>query len=410
MTSQLFRPEVAAQKARRAQGTIALMQPLKSWVLTTFVLSTALCIACVLIFGQYTKRAHVAGVILPTTGLVDIVAQSDGVVESVYVQEGDWIAKKSSVVAIGRVRGLRVGDANKAMQIELRNRSRLSSDLLDARLGQLDGQLERLRGQIGASAIELKQIQQSIATRAQRAILAQDALRRYEAIGDKLVSEVAIVQQREEVLAQLEAKQLLERQATELRRSIAGLRQDLDLIPIERKALIAAADRDNSLLRKEQIAEESANFYKLQAPVNGSVAARMVEVGQAVKIGQPLLTMVPAGSLLEAELMIPSSAVGFVRVDDVVLLRYDAFPFQKFGHQRGRVKRISRSAVASQRDSAGQQQLYRVLVRLDSQTIKAYGNEEPILPGMRFQADILGETRHIYEWVLEPLYSVSGSL
>jgi len=57
-----------------------------------------------------------------------------------------------------------------------------------------------------------------------------------------------------------------------------------------------------------------------------------------------------------------------------------------------------------------QQPGYRVRVELEAQTIMAYGTHEPLRPGMLVQADILGESRKLYEWVLEPLYSVYGSI
>jgi membrane fusion protein len=51
-----------------------------------------------------------------------------------------------------------------------------------------------------------------------------------------------------------------------------------------------------------------------------------------------------------------------------------------------------------------------VLVEIERQAITAYGKAEPLRPGMLVDADILGEKRKLYEWVLEPLYSVQGKL
>ena len=47
-------------------------------------------------------------------------------------------------------------------------------------------------------------------------------------------------------------------------------------------------------------------------------------------------------------------------------------------------------------------------VALDMQAVTAYGNEEPLKPGMLLDADILGEKRRLIEWVFEPLYSLKG--
>jgi membrane fusion protein len=39
-----------------------------------------------------------------------------------------------------------------------------------------------------------------------------------------------------------------------------------------------------------------------------------------------------------------------------------------------------------------------------------YGQEYPLKPGMQIDASIQLENRRLYEWVLEPLYSISGRL
>lgn len=127
--------------------------------------------------------------------------------------------------------------------------------------------------------------------------------------------------------------------------------------------------------------------------------------------GQPILSLLPKGSELRAQLLVPSSAIGFVKSGDRVLLRYQAYPYQKFGAHEGTVIRISRSALTgSQKDGDARQSLYRVLVSLDQQGVLAYGKMETLRPGMQLEADIMGERRKLYEWLLEPLYSVTGKL
>jgi membrane fusion protein len=115
-------------------------------------------------------------------------------------------------------------------------------------------------------------------------------------------------------------------------------------------------------------------------------------------------------------LLVPSRAIGFIEPGDRVLLRYQAFPYQKFGHQEGRVAAISRSAL-----SAGElggligstqqgEPFYRVTVSLARQAIIAYGKPEALKPGMLVDADVLGERKALVEWIFEPLYSLHGKL
>ena len=141
------------------------------------------------------------------------------------------------------------------------------------------------------------------------------------------------------------------------------------------------------------------------------MASRLVEAGQAVQSGQPILSLLPEGSRLRAQLLVPSSAIGFVKRGDRVLLRYQAYPYQKFGSHGGTVVRVSKSAIGANAGREGtNESVYRVLVELDGQSVLAYGHAEALRPGMLLEADILGERRRLYEWILEPIYSITGKL
>ena len=59
-----------------------------------------------------------------------------------------------------------------------------------------------------------------------------------------------------------------------------------------------------------------------------------------------MLKIVPEHEPMQAELLAPSSAVGFIHPGGRVLLRYSAFPYQKFGEYWGTVMSVSRRAEA----------------------------------------------------------------
>lgn len=233
---------------------------------------------------------------------------------------------------------------------------------------------------------------------------------------DKYVSQLQVQQQQ---AARLQAQgdvQLLERQATQTRRHIAQLQQARQELPGQRLASQANLSRDQALLEQELLETQARSALAIKSPPQGIVATQLGKPGQAVQAGQPLMAVLPGTGTLEAELLVPSHAIGFVEPGDKVLLRYQAFPYQKFGHQQGEVKQISRSALNQNElqtllGSALQSEpLYRVTVQLAAQTITAYGKPEPLKPGMVLEADILGEKRRLIEWVFEPLYSLKGKL
>ncbi|OOW72238.1 hypothetical protein Xmlh_05860 [Xanthomonas axonopodis pv. melhusii] len=227
------------------------------------------------------------------------------------------------------------------------------------------------------------------------------------------VSVVQLKQQEQAVLELKSIQQSLERQKTVVTKELSELEQSLWETRAQSGALQATEGHDLAAIEQELVNQGISNQVLLRAPVAGIVATRLVEPGEALKAGQSFATLLPRESILIAQLSVPSRAIGFIKPGDVVLLRYMAFPFQKFGLQRGRVLRISRNTMdqAQLIDSptgAQADSYYRVLAALDSQSVKAYGNEEKLRPGMQLEADVITEKRKLYEWLIEPLYTVKG--
>jgi len=414
MSQDLFRPEVMEARRDSAMGQVSLAQPLRLWVLCGFACLAAALIVAMLVFGEYSRRSRVTGQLVPSLGVSTVVAVSNGVVARLVPQEGDRVNAGDALVRIDTPRAMATGqDALVAIREGMETRDASVQAMAQSQIAQLDAQRTGTARQLFAARKELAQVEQAIATRRAQVRLGRETLERYRSIADaQFVSQVQVDQQELSMLDLLNEQQALERQATAVRRGIAQMEQSLQEIPAQRRAQQASMARDLALISQERVQHEASGALLLKAPVSGLVANRLVEPGQAVQAGQPLLSLLPQGSLLEAQLLVPSRAVGFIEAGDKVLLRYQAYSYQKFGHYSGRVIRVSRNAVTPPTASAGQaaEPYYRVQVRLDRQSVMVYGKPEPLRPGMMLDADILSERRKLYEWLLEPLYSLRGTV
>lgn len=407
MNQDLFRTEVLLARQRSWLGDVSLAQPLRLWGLAVFLLIAALAVMAVLFFGQYTRRATVTGQLVPDLGLSTVLAPAQGVVARQFTEEGEQVRAGQALTLINVPRATAAGDdALVVMRAGMGERRDSLADLARSQAEQIDTQIAGARRQLDGVRRELAQIDAEIATRREQVRLGRETTERFERISDRqYISEVQVNQQRQAVLDLVIAQQQLERQATTLRRTAAQLEQSLRELPTQRRALQAASRRDRAELDLERVQREADGELLLKAPVTGQVTSRLVESGQAVQAGQPLLSVMPEGSQLQAQLLVPSHAVGFIEPGDRVLLRYQAYPHQKFGHQAGRILRLSRSATPA---PGATEPHYRAVVALEAQTVTAYGRQEPLRPGMVLEADILGERRRLYEWLLEPLYSLRG--
>lgn len=349
MDEPLFRPEVLKAKRHSWLGGISLAQPVRLWVLAAFALVAAGAIVLFLTVGEYTQRSRVAGQLVPDLGLATVVAPTNGVVERLYLQEGDKVRAETALALVAVPRSTAAGDDAQGSILTGIGRRRESLQAADRSQENLvAAQAMGYRQQLAAARRELAQTDAQAGTRRQQVALARETLERYRSLGaQKYVSELEVRQREQALLDQISSQQELERQAMTMRRQIAQIEQSLRELPPQRSAQEAATVRDLALLDQERVQNEASGRLLVKAPVGGLLASRLIEPGQAVQLGQPLMSILPTGSRLQAQLFVPSRAVGFIEPGDKVLLRYQAYPYQKFGHHDGIVARISRSALSA---------------------------------------------------------------
>jgi membrane fusion protein len=117
------------------------------------------------------------------------------------------------------------------------------------------------------------------------------------------------------------------------------------------------------------------------------------------------MLLVPQGATLRAELQLPSKAAGLVKKGQRVRLAIDAFPYNSFGTVGGKITEVSVAAYQSP-DATSQSQSYLVVVALDRNYIEAFGERQPLLPGMTLTARIVTQELTLLQWLFEPLYAV----
>ncbi|MGN6513997.1 MAG: HlyD family secretion protein [Lysobacteraceae bacterium] len=414
----LFREEVLQARRDSWLGDISLVQPVPVWILSGMAALAALAVVLFLALATYTRRTTVEGQLVPVAGLATVLSPATGVLSRSGAGEGAHVRTGQTVAVVTVPRStLASGDTQAALAQRLDQRLR-SLDMAQAALrSQAHAQASGLASQLAASRQELAQIEAEIGTRREQVRIAGETLARLRQLQDtRYVSVLQVKQQESAVLEQTSAVQELQRQATQARKAIAGLQQAIRELPAQREADAANFQKEAAQLAQEQIETEARGQLSISAPLDGVVATWFAKPGQAVEAGKPLLSVLPGDGRLEAELLVASQAIGFIEPGDRVLLRYQAYPYQKFGHQAGTVTRISRSALApDQTGVSGRlvpagEPYYRVTVALARQRVTAYGKSEQLKPGMLLEADILGEKRRLIEWVFEPLYSLRGKV
>lgn len=413
----LFRPAAIAARRHDWRGRIVLARPASFAVLAALLAAVAGSLAVFAYFGSYTAHSTLRGRVIPERGVTDVASAQTGLIAEKRVVEGQRVDAGDVLYVLVSERVTRAGVATEqevAMQLA-RRRDSLVEQIASTRA------LERAeRAALGERRAAVRResagVAGTIAAERRRLELAEEMAERYakmHALGfvaeeQWSLREAALLEQRSRV-------ESLERERAGIARVVAELDGRSVMLDLEYANAIAELDRAVAGVDLEIAENDARREIAITAPQAGTVTAPVGETGQAVDRGTVLARIVPEGSTLVAELFAPSRAVGFVAVGDEVRLRYAAFPYQKFGHALGSVVSVSQATLNASdpvlaRGVVRSEPVYRVAVALRSQTVIAYGEPRRLLPGMEVEADVLLETRRLYEWVFEPLYAVAGRL
>ena len=418
----LFRQEVLGESQTQWLGTVLLAPRLSYRLSAAFALVASVGIFALLFLGSYTRKARISGWLVPQQGLVQVYAPQAGVIRSVTATEGTEVRQGQPLLVLsselqssaqGATQGLIAErlEARRASLLEVRGQTK---PLAEQRARSLEGRIATLEA-------ERANIDSSIALQRERTQLAQRAEARQRDVRDRgLISDTEMQAATEARIEQESKLRDLERSLMVSKRDRLTLQGELDEIPFQSRADLANLDRDIAQVEQDLAEAEARREIVVAAPEAGTVTSVQAERGVRAEPGVPLLSIVPAGSQLEADLFSPSRSIGFLRTGQRVLLRYEAYPYQKFGHYEGRIATISRSAlnpselpsqVAGLTSLIGSNEpVYRITVRLQSQHVNVYGKPAPLTPGMQLEADVLIENRRLIEWVLDPLYTLTGKI
>ena len=271
-----------------------------------------------------------------------------------------------------------------------------------------------LTSRLRALQAQQAQIQAEAGLQRQRRELAEGALKRLESLrAEQFISDAQVQSKAEEVLALRAAEQSLVRQSANLQHDQAELQGELRALPLLASGVAGGLERDLAQLERESVEQDAEHRLVVRSPRDGSISTVLAEPGQSVSPASALATLLPAGARLQAQLYAPSSAVGFVQPGQEVRLRFEAFAYQKYGHQPGHVLQVSRTPLAASEmaalalpaAAAGGEPMFRITVALDEPA-----SELPLAAGMRLQADVLLERRRLVEWLFEPLLGFKGRL
>jgi membrane fusion protein len=408
----LFRQEaIQFQQYRRAWGDVALLQPLSTKVLTWFMAAAAAALCTFLFTGHYARKEIASGYLTPVAGTSKVFASQQGTIRAVYVGEGQGVEQGQPLLTIDTSQIANDGaDVNSTMLDALAVRKDLLTEQIAAQEQRAALERERLTSLIQGAEVELSQLQAQIIAQRERTRLSEEAAQAGgELRGKGYMAEVEFNKRRSAALEQKQWLNSLEQQLAARDNQLTETRHALQQLPIVTAEKIRSIRDELSALDVRMVEFDGRRAYVLRAPIAGRVSTLQATVGQYAEPRRLQMEIVPAKNILQAELFVPTRAIGLVEPGQKIRIMYEAFPYQHYGTYSGRITKVSQTMVTAA-DAVGplplKEPAYRVTAAIDQPEIEAKGRRIHLQPDMLLGADIILEERPLIQWLIEPLLSV----
>ncbi|GAB2871067.1 HlyD family efflux transporter periplasmic adaptor subunit [Pseudoduganella ginsengisoli] len=413
---QLYRQQAIDFHRTKQYGTVLLASPLSHRVLTGVGVAIGAGLLAFLALFSTTRKAHCQGVLRPDIGVLGIQSGKGGLIAEQRVREGQQVRQGDVmfVLTSERTTGA-VGSTESVVTKLLQSRHESYAQELAQSAQSLQRRLALANQRNADLQTEAARLGDQVTLQQQRVTLAEQAYSRYRDLhATSYISAAQLQDKQAELIDQRQRLGDLQRLHLGKQREIAAAQAELlELREMEEREA-RGLQRNMASLEQDLAENEARREIIVRAPQDGVVTAIAANPGQTVGANAVLASLLPSGARLEAEIYAPSRSVGFVKPGMPVLLRYQAYPYQKFGQHAATVLDVTHTSVPPEELPSGiaaagrGEPMYRIRLKLERQAVTAYGKEVSLKSGMLLDASIMLEKRRLYEWVLEPLFSISG--
>ncbi len=283
----------------------------------------------------------------------------------------------------------------------------LQVDLFDERAAQLKAQLLSNDEKIAAAEAAIARIQTDEAHLTERVKIAKQV----EGMRDTLYKSgsTSLLNLLEANDSFLEMQRTLENDKNsivEQQHQIAGLRSDRDnavqqWFTASSQELINAENQRDATAASLDKALKHQDLVRLVAS-EPSVVLTLTELsaGSVLKEGDTVMTLMPLGSPVEAEIRFAAEDIGFVRPGNRVTMKFDAFNYVEHGTAEGRLDWLSQGSFTTDDNSKPVPAYYKARVTIEKRDFINMPSGFRLIPGMTLQADIDVGKRSLFRYVV----------
>ncbi|WPM84488.1 HlyD family efflux transporter periplasmic adaptor subunit [Apirhabdus apintestini] len=203
---------------------------------------------------------------------------------------------------------------------------------------------------------------------------------------------------------------------------LVNLRSDLEIKSAEFDEQILKAEAQHENLQRELAEAEIKDRFLVLSPMAGQVESLVVTEGQMVKSGDTLAQVANnSEQAVYSVFWLPDRARPFVKNGDRVNVRFESFPYEKYGQFSGEIISVSTVPASLQElanyknspvngESSHVAAYYKTVVKFARAKPFFQAHKLYITGGMKTSAVFFLERRPLYQWMFSPLYKIQDSV
>lgn len=384
--------------------------------------------ACI---GKVDVVAVAEGKIIPSMRVKQIQPLEKGVVETIFVHEGQTVKAGDALIALDRTSSLAgreriANELQKTEEILAREQAFLA--VLESRITHqqstplqnaiVEQQWQKYRAQIAALNSQrdnhsaekqgnnemIRKLQATLPIISKRtADLKTLSNKKLVAVNQYLEQEELRINQQQDLAAAKARDIQLAAAITEIEHQLSALTAQTRA---ETLSQISDAERQANSLREQFTQAKDFDAKQiLYAPVDGQVKDLAINtVGGVVLEAQQLMLIVPDEVQLEVEAWLPNRDIGFVQENDQAIIKVHTFPFTKYGTIAATVTRISDDSITDEKSAKEKSGLlFGMSLVMEKNTLWVDKREVTLMPGMQVTAEIITGQRRLIDYFLAPL-------
>jgi adhesin transport system membrane fusion protein len=381
-----------------------------------------------------TERDEVTrgkGQITPSLGVQPIQSEQGGIIQEVFVKEGqevrqgDRLVQMSNIEALAEFQSL----ANRQVEFTLALK-RLEAEargiplqfsaeeiehhpdmvhdqerLFAARREKLEGgtreiqaSLEQKRGAVEEALARRTQYEQNL-------LLLKDQVERVRPLVERNVySRIDFLNLTQRVVTQEGDLNALAETITRTQSEVREEETRLANRDNEWQAAVAAETNEfrrqlDSINEKIKAGSHQVDITELTAPMNGVIRRILLKEENVAQRAQTIMELLPTEDTLEVDARFKPPDRDHLRVNQRALVKVDAYDFTIYGGLPAVVTRISADTIEDSRGQAW----YEVRLRTESNRLVHRGQELEIKPGMTVEVDVLSGRKSMFNYLMKPI-------